>query len=215
MNRVSLVGRITRDPELKTSPNGTSFVQFSLAIDRIMPNSAGEREADFINCVVFGKSAENLARFVKKGRLIGVEGRLQSNRFQGQDGTARTTINVVSDNVYFLESKNSQDGQPSMPNYNNQAVPAQGNRNYGANGSNYNQGYANNQNNYGYNPSMGQPMPQPNNMAPTSNYRNNMPVSPNPVGNQAAPAVSQNQNQKNPFDDVQKQFDITDDDLPF
>ena len=72
MNRVVLVGRITRDPELRTSPSGVAFVAFSIAVNRTNVNANGEREADFINCVAFNKQAENLARFIKKGGQIGV-----------------------------------------------------------------------------------------------------------------------------------------------
>lgn len=108
MNRVVLVGRITRDPELKTSPNGVSFVSFSVAVNRQVPNAQGERVADFINCVAFNKQAENLARFIRKGGLIGVEGKLQSRTYQAQDGQNRYVVEVVCDSVTFLESRNSQ-----------------------------------------------------------------------------------------------------------
>ena len=82
MNRVILVGRITKDPELRTSPNNVSFTAFSIAVNRIAPSPNGEREADFINCVAFNKQAENLCRFIKKGGQIGVEGKLQTRRYK-------------------------------------------------------------------------------------------------------------------------------------
>lgn len=107
MNRVTLVGRITRDPELRTSPNNVSFVAFTIAINRVGNNANGEREADFINCVAFQKQAENLARFIKKGSLIGVEGKLQTRRFQAGDGSNRVATEVICDMVHFLESRNS------------------------------------------------------------------------------------------------------------
>ena len=78
MNRVIVVGRITRDPELRTSPNNVSFVAFTIAVNRLSASANGEREADFINCVAFNKKAENLCRFIKKGGQVGVEGKLQT-----------------------------------------------------------------------------------------------------------------------------------------
>lgn len=107
MNRVVLVGRLTKDPELRTAGSGTLFVPFSLAINRTFQSSTGERETDFINCVVFNRQAENLARYMKKGSLVGVEGRLQSNNYTAQDGSKRSSINVVCDTISFLESKAS------------------------------------------------------------------------------------------------------------
>ncbi len=115
MNRVTLVGRITKDPELKTSPSGVNFVSFSIAVNRNVQNANGERVADFINCVAFNKQAENLCRFIKKGGLIGVDGKLQSRTYQGNDGTTRYATDVVCDQVNFLEPKNSN----PTPSYNN------------------------------------------------------------------------------------------------
>ena len=117
MNRVVLVGRITRDPELRTSPSGVPFVAFSIAVNRTNVNANGEREADFINCVAFNRQAENLARFTKKGGQIGVEGKLQTRRYQAQDGSNRTATDVICDAVHFLEPKNSQPQQNSYSDY--------------------------------------------------------------------------------------------------
>lgn len=105
MNRVILVGRITKDPELRTSPNNVSFTAFSIAVNRIAPSPNGEREADFINCVAFNKQAENLCRFIKKGGQIGVEGKLQTRRYVAQDGSNRIATEVICDNIHFLEPK--------------------------------------------------------------------------------------------------------------
>lgn len=110
MNRVVLVGRITRDPELRTSPSGVPFVAFSLAVNRTMPNASGEREADFINCVAFNKQAENLSRFIKKGGQIGVDGKLQTRRYQAPDGSNRYATDVICDQIHFLEPKSTQQG---------------------------------------------------------------------------------------------------------
>ena len=117
MNRVSLVGRITRDPELRTSASGISFTSFAIAVNRAMPGPNGERIADFINCIAFNKQAENLARFIKKGGLIGVEGKLQTRRYQAQDGSNRTATDVICDAVHFLEPRNSQPQQNSYNDY--------------------------------------------------------------------------------------------------
>ena len=205
MNRVSLVGRITKDPELKISSSNVAFVQFSLAIDRFGSGQNGERDTDFINCVTFGKSAENMARFIKKGRLLGVEGRLQSNRYQAQDGTNRTVINVVCDSVYFLESKTS--------GYNNNRNNFDQNWN-GNNQNNYNQN--NYQNAKPSNPSFNNMNSQQQNS--NANYGNNNNYQRNNqetnVGQQKN-SFPQNNQRNNSSMDVQKDFDITDDDLPF
>lgn len=107
MNRVTLVGRITKDPELRTSPSSVSFAAFTIAVNRMGTNANGEREADFINCVAFNKQAENLARFIKKGNMIGVEGKLQTRRYQAADGTNRVATEVIADAVHFLESRSN------------------------------------------------------------------------------------------------------------
>ena len=117
MNRVILVGRITRDPELRTSPNNVSFTAFSIAVNRTAVSSNGEREADFINCVAFNKQAENLCRFIKKGGQIGVEGKLQTRRYTAQDGSNRIATEVICDAVHFLEPKTSQPQQNSYNDY--------------------------------------------------------------------------------------------------
>lgn len=117
MNRVVLVGRITRDPELRTSPNGVSFVAFTIAVNRIGNNNNGEREADFINCVAFNRQADNLARFIKKGQMIGVEGKLQTRRYQATDGSNRVATEVICDMVHFLETRNGGNVQGGYNDY--------------------------------------------------------------------------------------------------
>lgn len=89
MNKVILIGRLTRDPELRTIANGTPTATFSLAVDRNFTNQQGEREADFINCVVWRKQAENLAKYCTKGSQVAVEGRIQTRNYDAQDGTKR------------------------------------------------------------------------------------------------------------------------------
>lgn len=111
LNRVVLVGRLTRDPDLRYTPNGTAVANFTVAANRPFTNQQGEREADFINCVVWRRPAENLANYMKKGNLIGVDGRLQSRTYEGQDGKTVFVTEVVADSVQFLEPKGSSRGQ--------------------------------------------------------------------------------------------------------
>lgn len=107
MNKVILIGRLTRDPELRTIANGTPTATFSLAVDRNFTNQQGEREADFINCVVWRKQAENLAKYCTKGSQVAVEGRIQTRNYDAQDGTKRYVTEVIVDNVSFLGSRNA------------------------------------------------------------------------------------------------------------
>ena len=104
MNRTFLVGRITADPELRTTPNGIATTRITVAVNR-MPNANGERVADFINVVVWRRQAENVAKYCTKGSLVGVEGRLQSRSYDAQDGTRRYVTEVIADNITFLGSK--------------------------------------------------------------------------------------------------------------
>jgi single-strand DNA-binding protein len=118
INRVVLVGRLTKDPELRYTPSGVAMARFTLAVNRTFSNQQGDREADFINCVVWRKQAENTANFLKKGSLAGVEGRIQTGSYEGQDGKRVYTTDVVADSVQFLEPRSSsgdrgqQSGQP-------------------------------------------------------------------------------------------------------
>jgi single-strand DNA-binding protein len=104
INKVILVGRITKDPEVKSTQSNIPVVTFTLAVNRQFTDQSGERQADFIQCVVWRKQAENLARFVKKGALLGVEGRIQTRNYESDNGT-RYVTEVVCDSVQFLESR--------------------------------------------------------------------------------------------------------------
>lgn len=104
MNRVVLVGRITRDPELRYTQSNIAVVSFTLAVNRMFADQSGERQADFIQCVVWRKQAENLARYVTKGQLIGVDGRLQTRTYESDQGT-RYITEVVCDSIQFLETR--------------------------------------------------------------------------------------------------------------
>jgi single-strand DNA-binding protein len=110
INRVILVGRITKDPEMKQTQSNIAVVSFTLAVNRQFTDSSGERQADFIQCVVWRKQAENLARFVKKGALLGIEGRIQTRTYEADNGT-RYVTEVVCDSVQFLESKGDSTGE--------------------------------------------------------------------------------------------------------
>lgn len=110
MNKVTLIGRITKDPELKFTPgNGTAVATFTLAVDRRFSKD-GNREADFIPIVVWGKQAEATAQYVGKGKLIGIAGRLQTRSYDAKDGTKRYVTEVVSEEVQFLEWVNKPEG---------------------------------------------------------------------------------------------------------
>ncbi len=119
LNRVVLVGRLTKDPELRYTSSGTAVTNFTIAVNRPFSNDKGKREADFVNCVIWRKPAESLANFQKKGNLIGVDGRIQTRSFEGQDGKMVYITEVVADSVQFLESKkessNQSNSQPSDP----------------------------------------------------------------------------------------------------
>ena len=107
MNKVVLIGRLTRDPELRYTGSNTPVATFSLAVNRNFQNQNGEREADFINIVVWRKQAENVKNFLTQGSQVAVEGRIQTRTYDGQDGQKRYITEVVADNVEFLGSKNS------------------------------------------------------------------------------------------------------------
>lgn len=107
INNVVLVGRLTKDPELKYSNSNVPMVSFTLAVNRVFADQNGNRNADFIRCVVFRKQAENMARYLAKGSLIGVTGRIQTGSYQGKDGNTVYTTDVMVDSVQFLESKSS------------------------------------------------------------------------------------------------------------
>lgn len=117
MNKVILIGRLTRDPEMRTTTSGAVTTSFSLAVQRNFTNANGEREADFINCVAWRKQAENIAKYCTKGSQVAVEGRIQTRSYDAQDGTKRYVTEVIADNVTFLGSKgqSSSFAESSMP----------------------------------------------------------------------------------------------------
>lgn len=120
MNKVILVGRFTRDPEIRysTGENATATARFSLAINRRFKNAEGNYDADFINCVAFGKTAEFIEKYFKKGMAIGVTGRIQTGSYTNKDGQKIYTTDVVVEETEFVESKGgngTSDNTPSKP----------------------------------------------------------------------------------------------------
>ena len=103
LNKIVLIGRLTRDPELRYTPNGTAVCNFSLAVERNYTNRQGEREVDFIDIVVWRKQAEHCANHLGKGRLVAVEGRLQIRSYENDEGQRRRVAEVVANNVQFLD----------------------------------------------------------------------------------------------------------------
>ncbi|MDC5694314.1 single-stranded DNA-binding protein [Mammaliicoccus sciuri] len=122
INRVVLVGRLTKEPEYRVTPSGVQVATFTLAINRTFTNQNGERQADFINCVVFRTPAENVNKYLNKGNLAGVEGRLQSRSYENNEGKRVYVTEVVCDSVQFLEPKsnNQQQSNYQRPQYNQQ-----------------------------------------------------------------------------------------------
>ena len=106
-NRVILIGRLTRDPELRYTANGSAVASFALAVDRNFRSANGERETDFINIVAWRNLGERCSEYLSKGKLAAVEGRLQIRSYEGQDGIKRTVAEVVADDVRFLSPKDS------------------------------------------------------------------------------------------------------------
>ena len=124
MNKVFLIGRLTRDPELRYTGNNTAVATFSLAVNRNFSNQQGEREADFINIVVWRKQAENVKNYLNQGSQVAVEGRIQTRSYDDNNGQKRYVTEVVADNVEFLGSKNSSNNMNNSNNHSsNNAEP--------------------------------------------------------------------------------------------
>lgn len=121
MNKVILIGRLTRDPEMRTTPSGIATTSFSIAVQRNYANAQGDREADFINCIAWRKQAENIAKYCTKGSQVAVDGRIQTRNYDAQDGTKRYVTEVIADNVTFLggRSGSGESSSYAANNYNN------------------------------------------------------------------------------------------------
>ena len=123
MNKVFLIGRLTRDPELRYTGSNTAVATFSLAVNRNFSNQNGEREADFINIVVWRKQAENVKNFLTQGSQVAIDGRIQTRSYDDQNGQKRYVTEVVADNVEFLGSKNSSSNSNNMNSSASKAEP--------------------------------------------------------------------------------------------
>ncbi|WP_407894728.1 single-stranded DNA-binding protein [Lacticaseibacillus sp. N501-2] len=195
INSVSLTGRLTREVELRYTQSGVAVGSFTLAVDRAFTNANGQRETDFINCVIWRKSAENLSNFTRKGSMIGVTGRMQVRNYENNQGQRVYVTEVVVENFALLESRATTEARPQEPAGNNQ----------------------NSGNNFQNNFSGGQPAPQNNfggsqNAAPSSSSNNG--------GNDSQPNfgannTNANNNTADPFANNGQPIDISDDDLPF
>ena len=118
MNSICLMGRLTGDPELKTTQSGISVTSFSVAVDRAFRGKDQERQTDFINCVAWRGTAEFISRYFRKGQRIALQGSLQSRRYTANDGSQRTAYEVVVDNAFFCETKGGNAG--GAPGYDSQ-----------------------------------------------------------------------------------------------
>lgn len=194
MNRVDLIGRLTRDLEPRRSSNGNSVLKFTVAVDRRF-KQPGQPEADFISCTAFGKTADNMARYLHKGSLISVEGRIQTGSYVNQQGQKVYTTDVIADNVSFLESRK----QSQAAGYGNNAGYGGGYDNGGYGNNGYNQ----NQNSYGG--GYGQSNPYAQSVPNSFNQPSSMPESGPDYGSQDSGSI---------VDDSQT-LEIASDDLPF
>ncbi|EIM5198709.1 single-stranded DNA-binding protein [Staphylococcus pseudintermedius] len=125
INRVVLVGRLTKNPELRHTQSGKSVCSFTLAVNRTFTNAQGEREADFINCIAFKKTAENIINYLSKGSLAGIDGRIQSRSYENKEGQRVYVTEVICDSVQFLEPKNTSQKQDGYTRGQNQSKQTQ------------------------------------------------------------------------------------------
>jgi single-strand DNA-binding protein len=128
LNRVVLIGRLTKKPELRYTQSNIASTSFTLAVNRNFTNQQGQREADFVNCVAWRKQAENMVNYLDKGSLIAVEGRIQTRNYENQQGQRVYVTEVVADSVQFLESRGQAQSRPqqdqSFPYNNSQQQPS-------------------------------------------------------------------------------------------
>ena len=216
MNRVDLIGRLTRDPELRRSANGNSVLRFSLAVDRRIKQPGGP-EADFISCVAFGKTADNMARFLHKGSLIAVEGSIQTGSYVNQQGAKVYTTDIIANHVQFLESKKASQGyEASNTAYGTQSY---GQANYQNQGYNGYQGYGSDQPYGGYQDSYQSSgySSQQNPYAQSVDNGFTTPAPAKPARPAATPSfgnADESEDMSDLFDNSQT-LDISSDDLPF
>ena len=125
MNKVFLIGRLTRDPELRYTASNIATATFTLAVDRTFTNQDGEREADFINIVVWRKQAENCHNYLSKGSQVAIEGSIRTRNYEGQDGKRVYVTEVFADNVQFLDSKKEKNTSQESTAKKQEQKPAQ------------------------------------------------------------------------------------------
>ena len=113
LNKIIIMGRLTRDPELRRTQGGTAATSFTMAVDRDFKSQSGEKETDFIDVVAWRNTGEFAAKYLAKGRMAAVEGRIQVRDWQDKDGNRRKSVEVVADNVYFADSKRDSKPQES------------------------------------------------------------------------------------------------------
>src|SRR5574344_1635948 len=118
MNRAIIIGRLTKDPEMRTTPSGVATTNFTVAVSRNYTTANGERETDFLNCIAWRKQAENIAKYCQKGSQVAVEGRIQTRNYDAQDGTKRYVTEIIADNVTFLGTKASSNNFDTNSNTN-------------------------------------------------------------------------------------------------
>lgn len=199
INRVVLVGRLTRDPELRYTSNGAAVASFTVAVNRQFTNSQGEREADFIGCTIWRKAAENFVNFTKKGSLVGIDGRIQTSSYDNQQGQRVFRTDVIVENFSLLESRAESERRDSGNNNYSNNNQASGYNN--SNQSNYQSPSSNNNGNGGFNGN--------NSAANNSSYNNSN------TNNNNNQSNNNNSSNADPFADNSKPIDISDDDLPF
>ena len=124
INQVTLVGRLTRDPDLRYTPDGKAVSNITLAVNRHYKNASGEIEADFVHCILWGKTAENTSNYCKKGSVLGVTGRIQTRNYDNHEGKRVYVTEVVAEGVRFLSTKPREAPQASHPPQQPQTVPA-------------------------------------------------------------------------------------------
>jgi len=115
LNRVVLIGRLTKDPELRYTPNGVAVTNFTLAVDRNFKNAQGEKETDFFTCVMYKQLAERCANYLAKGKLASVDGRIQIRTYNDKDGQKHWVTEIIAENVQFLSPKDGGDGNTGSP----------------------------------------------------------------------------------------------------
>lgn len=148
LNRAILTGRLTRDPELRYTTSGTAVVQATIAVDRQFKNQQGEREADFINLVIWRKAAENFANFTHKGSLVGIDGRIQTRTYENKQGQRVYVTEINVDSFSLLEPRQENNQQPNN-NYSSQAPSNNATPNSPQQNQNAQSNYGNQNNDFG------------------------------------------------------------------